>query len=108
LHGLPFVLRKNCEVLNEGKRVFLSEQAQPHLSCRTEEDGWALSMVQNNLAAVIMGETIELEGVVKIPIVDFGLLRTVGCLWRAHSDSQEVKQFTGFAAQKEWRQAVAP
>lgn len=103
LHGLPFVLRKNCEVLNEGKRVFLSEQAQPHLSCRTEEDGWALSMVQNNLAAAIMGETIELEGVVKVPIVDFGLLRTVGCLWRTHSDSQEVKQFTHFAAQKQWR-----
>ncbi|MDI3326720.1 LysR family transcriptional regulator [Pontibacterium granulatum] len=106
LHELPFVLRKNCEVLNEGKRVFLSEQAQPHLTCRTEEDGWALSMVQNNLAAAIMGETINAPDVVKIPIVDFGLLRTVGCLWRAHSDPLGVKQFTDFAAQKSWAMAV--
>lgn len=102
LHELPFVLRKNCEVLNEGKRVFLSEQAQPHLTCRTEEDSWALSMVQNNLAAAIMGETIYAPDLVKVPIVDFGLIRTVGCQWRPHSDPEGVKRFTDFAAHKQW------
>lgn len=102
LHEQPFVLRKHCEVLNEGKRVFLSEQAQPHFTCRTDSDGWALSMVQNNLAATIMGETVEAPNIVKVPIVDFGLMRTVGCLWRAHSDPEGVKQFTDFAAQKSW------
>ncbi len=105
LHEQPFVLRKNCEVLNEGKRVFLTEQAQPHLTCRTDEDGWALSMVQSNLAAAIMGETVEAPGIVKVPIVDFGLIRTVGCLWRAHSDPQAVQPFTDFAGQKNWSMA---
>lgn len=102
LHEQPFVLRKNCEVLNEGKRVFLAEQAQPHITCRTDEDGWALSMVRNNLAAAIMGENIDVPGIVKVPIVDFGLIRTVGCLWRMHSDPTGVQQFTDFAAQKSW------
>lgn len=103
LHGLPFVLRKNCEVLNEGKRMFLTEQAQPHITCRTDSDGWALSMVRNNLAAAIMAETISEPGTVSIPIVDFGLVRTVGCLWRDHSDQAMVSAFTAFAAQDSWR-----
>ena len=102
LHGEPFVLRKNCEVLDQGKRVFLTEQAQPLINCRTEEDSWALTMVRNNLAASIMAETVDAPDVVKIPIVDFGLIRTVGCLWRNHSEQQTVQQFTAFAAQQDW------
>jgi len=103
LHGLPFVLRKNCEVLNEGKRVFLAEQAQPHITCRTDNDSWALTMVRNNLAAAILAETVIEEGTVSIPIVDFGLVRTVGCLWRNHCDQETVPVFTSFAAQNSWR-----
>ncbi len=103
LHGLPFVLRKNCEVLNEGKRMFLTEQAQPHITCRTDNDSWSLTMVRNNLAAAIMAETISEPGTVSIPIVDFGLVRTVGCLWRDHCDQETVSIFTAFAAQDSWR-----
>jgi len=104
LHGLPFVLRKNCEVLNEGKRVFLAEQAQPHITCRTDNDSWALTMVRNNLAAAILAETVTEQGTVSIPIVDFGLVRTVGCLWRDHCDQETVSVFTAFAAQDSWRE----
>lgn len=104
LHEMPFVLRKNCEVLDQGKRVFLTEQAQPLLNCRTEEDAWAMSMVRNNLAATIMPETVDGTGVVKIPIVDFGLIRTVGCLWRSHSEQETVHQFTTFAGGRDWSQ----
>ncbi len=103
LHGLPFVLRKNCEVLNEGKRVFLAEQAQPHITCRTDNDSWALTMVRNNLAAAILAETVTEEGTVSIPIVDFGLVRTVACVWREHSEQETVQTFTAFAAQDSWR-----
>jgi len=99
LHEEPFVLRKNCEILDQGKRVFLTEQAQPRITCRTDEDSWAMSMVRNNLAAAIMAESVDEAGVVKIPIVDFGLVRTVGCLWRSHSEAETVQQFTTFAAQ---------
>ncbi|RVU29916.1 LysR family transcriptional regulator [Neptunomonas marina] len=99
LHKLPFVLRKNCEVLNEGKRVFLAEQAQPHITCRTDDDAWTLMMVRNNLAAAIMAETVLQDGLVSIPIIDFGLVRNVGCLWRMHSDHETVRCFTQFAAQ---------
>ena len=103
LHGLPFVLRKNCEVLNEGKRVFMAEQAQPHITCRTDNDSWALTMVRNNLAAAILAETVTEEGTVSIPISDFGLVRTVACVWREHSDQETVQAFTAFAAQDCWR-----
>lgn len=98
LHGLPFVLRKNCEVLNEGKRVFLTEQAQPLITCRTEDDAWAMSMVRNNLAAAIMAESMMADGIVAIPILDFGLVRTVGCLWRAHSQQTLAETFVSFVS----------
>ncbi|MCV6588834.1 MAG: LysR family transcriptional regulator [Marinobacterium sp.] len=102
LHEMPFVLRRNCEVLDQGKRVFLTEQAQPLINCRTEEDAWALMMVRSNLAAAIMPETVSDEGIVKVPIVDFGLIRTVGCLWRVHSEQETVRQFTAFSASQDW------
>lgn len=106
LHGLPMVLRKNCEVLHEGKRVFLAEQAQPRITCRTDNDSWALTMVRNNLAAAIMAETVTEPGTVSLPISDFGLTRTVACVWREHSDQEMVQLFTVFAARDSWRGAL--
>ncbi|MBY4678091.1 LysR family transcriptional regulator [Marinobacterium arenosum] len=106
LHGIPFVLRKNCEVLSEAQRVFLTEQAQPHISCRTDQDDWALTMIRAGRAAGIMAESVDSPDLVKIPIVDFGLLRTVGCQWRSHSSQPCVQQFTTFAAQYDWRRSI--
>lgn len=98
LHGLPFILRKHCEVLSEGQRVFLTEQAQPNFTCKTDDDAWALMMVKNNLAATLMAESVKVEGTVGIPVVDFGLVRTIGCSWRSHCDQEITADFARFAA----------
>lgn len=106
LHEQPFVLRKHCEVLSEAQRLFMMEQAQPHITCRTDQDEWALTMVRTAGAAAIMAESGNYHSLVAIPLIDFDLHRKVGCQWREHSKYSNVELFSRFAA--EHQQASSP
>jgi DNA-binding transcriptional LysR family regulator len=71
------IVRSRCEVLSETSRHFTDRNVRPALVYRTPQDERALAMVGANVGVTIMPDSYGAPDVVRIPMSDFTLKRTI-------------------------------
>ncbi|WP_372004288.1 LysR family transcriptional regulator [Tistrella mobilis] len=101
LDGLPFILRRHCELMGDIRRNFLAGGARPRIVHRSTQDEWTVALVAADLGLALMPQSFERPGIAMIPIVDYEPTRLIGLAWHGAPD-EATTLFRAFAASHDW------
>lgn len=101
LDGLPFILRRQCEVVADARRVFLAHGARPRIVYRSTQEEWTTALVAADLGLALMPESYERPGVAFVTIADYEPSRLIGLRWRPDAPAA-VASFRTFASSYDW------
>lgn len=101
LDGLPFILRRQCEVVADARRVFLAHGARPRIVYRSTQEEWTTALVAADLGLALMPESYDRDGIAFVTIADYEPNRLVGLRWRAEAPAA-VDLFRTFATSYDW------
>ncbi|MCC5857820.1 MAG: LysR family transcriptional regulator [Ectothiorhodospiraceae bacterium] len=91
LHGQPFVLRTNCELLPESNQVFKGKGVRPHIVARTARESLALDLVIAGIGLTLLPASLACERVTRIPVEDFERNRQLGLRWSTTLDASSLE-----------------
>ena len=104
------IVRTRCEVLSETSRHFTDRNVRPRLVYRTDQDERALEMIAAGLGVTIMPNGYRYEGVARVAMAGFNLVRKIGLLRSPHGvraeNQQMVITFEAFTGSQDWAEAV--
>lgn len=106
LDGLPFILRRHCEVMGDVRRNFLAAGARPRIVHRSTQDEWTVALVAADLGLALMPQSFERPGIAMIPITDYEPTRLIGLSWRG-TPTETTTLFRAFAASHDWHGGTA-
>lgn len=91
LVGEAMVVRRHCEVLAETSRHFTQRGVRPFFTARTNDEGWAMRLVQAGLGVTVMPDSFVAPGISRPRLEGFDATRTIGLLYASPRLAEELK-----------------
>ncbi len=105
LDGQPYIKRLNCEFWRAYPKLFESAGVKPQIVYSSNNEEWAISLIQAGMGMSIMPMWNGLEKVIYVPITDLSLSRTIGLRWRHQQALEAVDWFRSFVVGCDWQVA---
>jgi DNA-binding transcriptional LysR family regulator len=102
LHGQPFVLRTNCELLPESNEVFKGKGVRPHIVARTARESLALDLVMAGVGIALLPASLAGERVTRLPVEDFERYRQLGLRWSETLDASWLEVLLDALKEAHW------
>lgn len=98
----PYIERLSCEFWHANPKLLEAAKIQPRIVYSSNNEEWAISLVQAGMGITIMPVWHNLANVVYVPITDLSLSRTIGLQWRRKQELEAVNWFCNFAMDYDW------
>ena len=102
LDGQPYIKRLNCEFWQIYPKLFESAGVKPQIVYASNNEEWAISLIQAGMGMSIMPIWNDLDNVTYVPMTDLSLSRTIGLQWRSQQTLDAVDWFRNFMVGCNW------
>ncbi|EAR61307.1 LysR family transcriptional regulator [Neptuniibacter caesariensis] len=102
LEGEPFIARSHCEHRRVVQGLLKAHNVRLNLAYVANQDDRALALVSAEVGIAIVPQHYEVSNIVKLPLAEDQIMRSVGFEWGEGGNIDEVKQFVDFAATAPW------
>lgn len=98
----PFIARSHCEHRQLVQGILKEHKITLNLAYITNQDDRAITLVASGVGVSIVPRHYDAAGVVKRPLVEDKMLRSVGFEWGDGENQAEIERFVEFAATANW------
>lgn len=109
LHGEAFILRPDCEVQEDARRLFLAHGVQPRIVLRCRADDRAMALVAGGIGLSLVPESFLIASTVPLTMPELTFSRRIGLVRQTGTPASEaLTLFQGFAASHDWGAGAEP
>lgn len=102
LENEAFIARSHCEYRRIFQQRIKASGVRLNIAYVTNQDDRALKLVEEGVGVALIPEHYSAPGIVKRPLSDVAVQRTVGFEWGEPDNLDEVDQLVAFASMARW------